>query len=100
MSLTILKDEEIAGLLNSLSADELDTFRMALSQSLYEYSTGTQSVKDGDIQQPPRTSVTSPSTGATTLFMPSCSTDGIGVKGESSAGFSLLLSRLWLTVPV
>ncbi|CAK7236967.1 hypothetical protein SBRCBS47491_009817 [Sporothrix bragantina] len=80
MSLTILKDEEILELLNYLTLDELEGFRGALKQSLYEYSTGTQDVKDGEIQQPPRTSVTSPATGGTTLFMPSCSTDGIGMK--------------------
>lgn len=82
MSLTILKDDEIAELLNVLSLDELESFRGVLKQALYEYSTGTQGVQDGEIQQPPRTSVTSPITGCTTLFMPSCSTDGLGMKGR------------------
>ncbi|CAK7221805.1 hypothetical protein SCUCBS95973_004624 [Sporothrix curviconia] len=80
MSLTILKDEEILDLLNGLTLDELEGFRGVLKQALYEYSTGTQDVKDGEIQQPPRTVVTSPATGCTTLFMPSCSSDGIGMK--------------------
>ncbi|OAA68043.1 ornithine cyclodeaminase [Niveomyces insectorum RCEF 264] len=83
MSLTILTDEQIAGLLNGLTVDELESFRDALKQSLYEYSTGTQSLKDGDYHQPPRTSMTSPTTGATTLFMPSCSADGIGMKAHT-----------------
>ncbi|KIH94190.1 ornithine cyclodeaminase [Sporothrix brasiliensis 5110] len=82
MSLTILKDDEIAELLNYLTFDELESFRSVLKQALYEYSTGTQSVQDGDIQQPPRTSVTSPVTGCTTLFMPSCSTEGLGMKAR------------------
>ncbi|CAK7240103.1 MAG: hypothetical protein STHCBS139747_001540 [Sporothrix thermara] len=79
MSLTILKDEEISELLNSLTVDEFEGFHSALRQALYEYSTGTQD-KDGEFQQPPRTSVTSPVTGGTTLFMPSCNNNGIGMK--------------------
>ncbi|CAK7269073.1 hypothetical protein SEPCBS119000_003385 [Sporothrix epigloea] len=80
MSLTILKDEEILDLLNNLTLDELEEFRGVLKQALYEYSTGTQDAKSGEIQQPPRTSVTSPVTGGTTLFMPSCGSGGIGMK--------------------
>ncbi|KAL1911967.1 hypothetical protein Sste5344_002162 [Sporothrix stenoceras] len=80
MPLTILKDDEINDLLNVLTVDELESFRSVLKQALYEYSTGTQAVQDGEIQQPHRTSVTSPITGCTTLFMPSCSTDGLGMK--------------------
>lgn len=83
MSLTILKDDEINDLLNVLTVDELESFRSVLKQALYEYSTGTQAIQDGEIQQPPRTSVTSPVTGCTTLFMPSMSTDGLGMKGTS-----------------
>ncbi|CAK7266061.1 hypothetical protein SEPCBS57363_001905 [Sporothrix epigloea] len=80
MSLTILKDEEILDLLNSLTLDDFEGFRSVLKQALYEYSTGTQDAKSGEIQQPPRTSITSPVTGGTTLFMPSFSNDGIGMK--------------------
>ncbi|CAK7563145.1 MAG: hypothetical protein SEPTF4163_001004 [Sporothrix epigloea] len=80
MSLTILKDEEILDLLNSLTLDEFEGFRSVLKQALYEYSTGTQDATSGEIQQPPRTSVSSLVTGGTTLFMPSFSNDGIGMK--------------------
>lgn len=99
MPLTILKDDEIAAMLNVLTVDELESFRTALKQALYEYSTGMQGLQEGDdIQQPPRTSVTSPVTGGTTLFMPSCNTHGIGMKGAWRAGrclnrVSLLLSH-------
>ena len=86
--LTILKEEEIAGLLNTLSLDELETFRTVLKNALHEYSTGTQVAagKTGkagasDIQQPARTCITSPVTGRETVFMPACSADGIGMKG-------------------
>ncbi|EPE04949.1 hypothetical protein F503_00103 [Ophiostoma piceae UAMH 11346] len=85
--LTILKEEEIAGLLNTLSLDELEGFRTVLKNALHEYSTGTQvaagkSGKAGtsDIQQPARTCITSPVTGRETIFMPACSADGIGMK--------------------
>lgn len=93
--LTILKDDEIAGLLNHLSLDDAEAFRTVLKNALYEYSTGTQITasingkagkggKTGtwktDIQQPKRTCITSPVTGQETVFMPACSVDGIGMK--------------------
>ncbi len=82
MSLTVLTDDQVKILLESLTLDELESFRNSLKSALHEYSTGTQSVGDGDIHQPLRTSITSERTGAMTLFMPSCSPAGVGVKGE------------------
>ncbi|KAI8960446.1 NAD(P)-binding protein [Daldinia sp. FL1419] len=80
MSLTILSDDQISGLLESLSYDEAQGFLDTLRNALHEYSTGTQSIKDGIIHQPERTSVHSNTTGATTLFMPSISALGHAVK--------------------
>ncbi|KAI5866343.1 ornithine cyclodeaminase [Durotheca rogersii] len=80
MSLTVLSDEQIRGLLESLSRDEAEGFVAALRDALHEYSTGTQSLEDGVVHQPERTVVHSRTTGATTLFMPSFSTYGHAVK--------------------
>lgn len=81
MSLTVLSDEEIRGLLESLTREEAEGLAFSLKSALHEYSTGTQSIEAGLIHQPDRTSIHSNKTNATTLFMPSCSTKGHGVKG-------------------
>ncbi|KAI1763916.1 ornithine cyclodeaminase [Hypoxylon sp. FL1150] len=80
MSLTVLSDEQIRGLLENLSSNEVDKFIDTLRNALHEYSTGTQSIDDGVIHQPERTSVHSNTTGATTLFMPSFSASGHAIK--------------------
>lgn len=81
MSLTVLTDEQIRLLLESLTADELESFIENLKGALHDYSNGSQ-VPGGesDIHQPHRQSVHSSRTGATTLFMPSSSPAGVGVK--------------------
>ncbi|KAI1104931.1 ornithine cyclodeaminase [Jackrogersella minutella] len=80
MSLTILSDEQIRGLLEGLTHEEAEGFIETLKGALHEYSTGTQSIADGVVHQPERTSVQSGTTGATTLFMPSYSALGHAVK--------------------
>ena len=82
MSLAVLTDSQIKDLLENLTLDELEGFRESLKAALHEYSTGTQAVDDGDIHQPLRTSIKSGRTGATTLFMPSSSASGVGMKGK------------------
>ncbi|KAK0628993.1 hypothetical protein B0T17DRAFT_524319 [Bombardia bombarda] len=77
MTLSILTDDEIRALLENLTASELDVFLRQLQAALHEYSTGTQL---SAIHQPERTSVYSATTGATTLFMPSVSPAGHGIK--------------------
>ena len=82
MTLTVLTDAEIRPLLEGLTASELAGFQRALKETLHQYSTGAQlPEKDqGSIHQPERISVHNKVTGATTLFMPSCSPAGQGVK--------------------
>ncbi|KAK4133617.1 NAD(P)-binding protein [Trichocladium antarcticum] len=75
MTLTVLTDEQIRGLLENLTASELEGFRHNLASALQQYSAG-----DAAIHQPDRISVTSAATGATTLFMPSASSAGNGIK--------------------
>ncbi|KAK5662097.1 hypothetical protein OQA88_10212, partial [Cercophora sp. LCS_1] len=76
MPVTILSDAQIRTLLENLSLEELQGFQNELKHALHEYSTETQA----SIHQPERTSVYSNATGATTLFMPSSSSSGNGVK--------------------
>ncbi len=86
MTLTVLSDDQIRDLLENLSGVELGEFKNALKAALFDYSTGTQSPEKSPIQQPERLSVHSAAMGATTLFMPSCSSAGHGIKGIG--GFS------------
>jgi len=89
MSLSVLNDAQIKDLLENLTLDDLESFRGALKATLHEYSTSTQAVDDGDVHQPNRTAITSAMTGATTLFMPSSSEAGVGIKGTSPPGRSV-----------
>ncbi|KAJ4409133.1 hypothetical protein N0V85_004142 [Neurospora sp. IMI 360204] len=80
MTFSILTDDEIRSLLDNLTVDELESFRENLRDALHEYSTGAHTPGQALIHQPERTVVRSGVTGATTLFMPSCSPAGHGVK--------------------
>ncbi|KAI1327424.1 UbiD family decarboxylase [Xylariaceae sp. FL0255] len=80
MSLNVLSDETIRSLLESLSRDEIEGFTHALKCALHEYSMDTQQIESNFYNQPERTSTYSEATGATTLFMPSVSPVGHGVK--------------------
>jgi hypothetical protein len=82
MSLAILSDEDVRSLLEGLTHDEAEGFGTSLKCALHEYSTGTQSIEAGLIHQPNRTTIHSNVTNATTLFMPSSSAAGHGIKGE------------------
>ena len=82
MSLTVLADGQINSLLENLTVGELESFRAVLEEALYDYSNSTQYMDNNSmLHQPVRTSVHSNITGTTTLFMPSCSAAGHGVKG-------------------
>ena len=81
MSLTILTDEQISALLESLTIDEAEEVLESLRSALHEYSTAQQPIDAGLIHQPERTVIHSKATGATTLFMPSANRSGHGVKG-------------------
>ncbi|KAI1260677.1 UbiD family decarboxylase [Xylariaceae sp. FL1019] len=80
MSLMVLSDEVIRTLLESLKREEAEAFAQSLKFALHEHSTGAQGVDASFLNQPERTSVYSDTTGATTLFMPSYSPIGHGVK--------------------
>lgn len=86
MSLTILRDADVKSLLDELTRPDVEDLQRALREALHEYSTGTQDDSACSDNQPMRTSLTGKS-GDTTLFMPSISGEGIGLKGmfQSSA---------------
>ncbi|KAL3423780.1 UbiD family decarboxylase [Phlyctema vagabunda] len=79
MSLTILSDANIKSLLENLTIHDLEAFQRSLRNALHEYSTGTQDEGACSIHQPARTSLQSKN-GTTTLFMPSTSSSGLGMK--------------------
>ncbi|KAK4654582.1 hypothetical protein QC762_409100 [Podospora pseudocomata] len=88
MTLTVLTDDQISGLVSNLTKEELQRFMGVLRGALHEYSTATTvpSKENAavtaapEIHQPERTSINSKATGATTLFMPSSSSVGTGMK--------------------
>lgn len=85
MSLTVLSDDDIRNILESLTSSETEALADRMRGALREYSTGTQNIDVGSIHQPERTVVHSDATNATTLFMPSINEDGHAVKGEFSS---------------
>ena len=85
MTLSVLTDPQIQGMLETLTAEELLDFQKVLKDSLHEYSTSTQST----VHLPERTTVANAATGTNTLFMPSANSAGNGVKGEASLPNSL-----------
>jgi hypothetical protein len=85
MAFTVLTDDQVKDILESLTLDELDDFRHVLASALHEFSNSTQEDDDGDIyQQPHRVTTFHSGTRATTLYMPSCGPEGMGCKGELS----------------
>lgn len=101
MSLSVLTEEQIKLLLESLTADELEAFYVDLKGALHDYSVGTQSGEDSDIHMPHRQAINSSRTGATTLFMPSGSPAGVGVKGANghSSVTTPRRNRVLITAP-
>lgn len=80
MPLTILTDENVKEILHSLDREELTSLQSSMRVALHEYATGTTSSGAAAANQPNRTVIES-SNGTTTLFMPSTSSSGIGMKG-------------------
>jgi hypothetical protein len=80
MPLTVLSGENVKDLLDHLTISDVEALQKSLRQALHEYSTGTQEDDACASHQPERTSMQSHN-GATTLFMPSASSSGIGMKG-------------------
>lgn len=82
MPLTILTDQNVKDILQSLDREELMGLQDSMQVALHEYATGTTASGSAAINQPNRTVIES-GNGTTTLFMPSTSSSGIGMKGTS-----------------
>ncbi|KAE9370403.1 NAD(P)-binding protein [Stipitochalara longipes BDJ] len=85
MPLTVLSDSNVKQILNSLTKDEVEILQAGLRTSLHEYSTGTNNSGAAAVNQPKRTVLES-NNGTTSLFMPSISSTGIGMKVVTLAG--------------
>lgn len=85
MALTVLTDSQVKDILEDLTIDELDEFRLVLSSALHEFSNSTEAVGEDVYQQPLRTSTVHSATKATSLYMPSCGPEGMGCKGTAQA---------------
>jgi hypothetical protein len=85
--LTILSDSDVKRLLHSLTKGEVVELQEALRRSLSDYSTAKQSEDAGTLNQPERTVIESDKANGktTTLFMPSTSAAGLGMKGMGLA---------------
>lgn len=79
MPLTILSDTDVKDILENLTIFEVEELQNSLRKALHEYSTGTQDEGCCSLHQPERSSMLQE--GRTTLFMPSNSSSGIGMKG-------------------
>ena len=80
-SLTILNDAEVKGILNSLAREEVEAMQKTLRNALHEYSTNANNDKEECSFQQPERQQLDRKNGTTTLFMPSTSSSGIGMKG-------------------
>ncbi|KAH0491191.1 hypothetical protein TgHK011_002632 [Trichoderma gracile] len=80
MTLTVLSDDQVRDILETLSLDELEDFRKTLADALHAFSTDLGADGLGVFQQPHRISTLHPETQATTLYMPSCGPTGMGCK--------------------
>ncbi|OAA70327.1 NAD(P)-binding domain protein [Cordyceps fumosorosea ARSEF 2679] len=80
MTLTVLSDDQVNSIFESLDLEELEEFRHVLASALHEFSTGSQVDGADAFQQPHRITTQHPETKATTLYMPSCGPEGMGCK--------------------
>ena len=80
-SLTILNDAEVKEILHGLAREEVETMQKTLRNALHEYSTNANNDKEECSFQQPERQQLDRKNGTTTLFMPSTSSSGIGMKG-------------------
>ena len=80
MPLTVLSDDQVKAVLESIGPEELDDFRSTLSSALHDYSTNIES--SGSYAQPHRISTFNPVSKATSLYMPSSGPEGVSCKSR------------------
>jgi hypothetical protein len=94
--LTILPDSDVKRILHSLTKSEIEELQQALRKSLSAYSTTKQSEDERALTQPERTVIESDKSNgkSTTLFMPSTSAEGLGMKGRLSVSVGRIIHLL------
>ena len=80
-SLTILNDTEVKEILCNLEREEVEALQKTLRNALHEYSTNANNDREECSFQQPERQQLDRKNGTTTLFMPSTSSSGIGMKG-------------------
>lgn len=81
MTLTVLSDDQVSALLESLTVQELEDFRLTLASSLHEYSGGSSDTHEDLFQQPHRSRTTHLESKRTTQYVPLCAPEGMACKG-------------------
>lgn len=79
MPLTVLSNHDVSRLLHSLTKPDIEALQTQLADALHWYSTSADANEYGSDYQPERIKLNRKD-GSTTLFMPSCSCNGQGVK--------------------
>jgi ornithine cyclodeaminase/alanine dehydrogenase-like protein (mu-crystallin family) len=79
-SLIVLTDSQVQSLCENMAPGELDLFVNGLAAALHDYSTNAQAARSGAYDQPARISTRQPLTQSETLYMPSSSPGGVGLK--------------------
>lgn len=82
---TVLSDDQVKGLLQNLTVDQLDDFRSTLSSALHDFSTNPSS--ELAYQQPRQTTTFNPISKVTSLYTPCSGPEGSSCKGKQA--FSL-----------
>jgi ornithine cyclodeaminase/alanine dehydrogenase-like protein (mu-crystallin family) len=98
MQLTVLSDADVRSLLHALTKEDVLSMQATLGDALHYYSAGDDTENGCSAsQQPSRIQLTNKD-GTTTLFMPGCSDQSIGVKvltvGESRPRINSIQSSL------
>ena len=79
MPLTVLSNHDVSRLLHSLTKEDIEALQTQLADALHWYSTSADANEYGSDYQPEKIKLNRKD-GSTTLFMPSCSCNGQGVK--------------------
>jgi ornithine cyclodeaminase/alanine dehydrogenase-like protein (mu-crystallin family) len=98
MPLTVLSDEDVRFLLHSLTKEDVLAMQATLGDALHHYSTGDDTENGCSSSQQPSRILLANKNGTTTLFMPGCSDQSIGVKvltvGEARPRINSIQSSL------
>lgn len=84
MALTVLDEDQVNQVLESLSSEQLTSFRQTLSEALHEFSTSVQAGPSGPYQQPPGVKTANPASSTVSLYAPVSGPEGMSCKGKTN----------------